>query len=398
MSHLPRVAVVTSTAASAIWSVAGTRPISAQQSAIDSDQVVVQARAQLEAAQAAAHQAAADLERSTEERAAVVAKIADEQARISVLDQQRAQLQAQHDELLAEVRARARALYEHGGTISAAETVLSGRGSMLDAARRAELGDAAARADQETVRQLTRSQHDLAAVQDGLRRDQSDLQTQQAALDALVDQLHTQQGLLDQRVAAANVALEHARVIGALHAAGDPVFGPSTLTAAQIVAWYHAQPYRPRLSGTTVDDLVPIFLQEATDENVRGDVAFAQAIVETGGFSSVPSNNFSGIGWCDTCTRGIAFPTPQDGIRAQVQLLVNYANPYSQATQLHHPLSPYLYDPNPAIAAHEFDSFYAKGWAPTWRDMGHGNWATDPNYSSKVLAVYHAMITYAQAG
>ena len=52
---------------------------------------------------------------------------------------------------------------------------------------------------------------------------------------------------------------------------------------------------------------------------------------------SAPANNFSGIGWCDTCTRGVAFPTPLDGIRAQVQLLVNYANPYSRAAQLHHP-------------------------------------------------------------
>ena len=30
--------------------------------------------------------------------------------------------------------------------------------------------------------------------------------------------------------------------------------------------------------------------------------------------------------------------------------------------------------------------------------MGHGNWATDPNYSGKVIGVYDAMVTFAQGG
>ena len=30
--------------------------------------------------------------------------------------------------------------------------------------------------------------------------------------------------------------------------------------------------------------------------------------------------------------------------------------------------------------------------------MGHGNWATDPNYSGKVLKVYADMVAYARTG
>ena len=39
-----------------------------------------------------------------------------------------------------------------------------------------------------------------------------------------------------------------------------------------------------------------------------------------------------------------------------------------------------------------------KGWAPTWSDMGHGNWATDPSYSGKVIHVFNAMVAFAQGG
>ena len=119
--------------------------------------------------------------------------------------------------------------------------------------------------------------------------------------------------------------------------------------------------------------------------------------METGGFSASPDNNYSGLGWCDSCARGTVFPTPRDGIRAQIQLLLNYADPTSRTAKLHHPPSPYWWDSDPTRAANYFDTYFAKGWAPTWSDMGHGNWATDPNYSAKVIGVYHRMVAWAQS-
>ncbi len=200
-------------------------------------------------------------------------------------------------------------------------------GSVLDGARRKQLGDAASRSDHDTARRLEDARTTLAATQSSLRHEQTDLEQQQAALDTLVTQLQQQQATVDQRVAEANAALARARVLGALHAAGEPIMGPSALTVDQMMAWYDAQGYRPRLNGVSVSELAQIFLEEGGDENVRGDFAFAQAIVETGGFASAPDNNYSGLGWCDTCARGTVFPTPRDGIRAQIQLLLNYADP-----------------------------------------------------------------------
>ncbi len=363
-------------------------PAHAQESLIESDPAVVKARAELEAAQLAAHQAEAELEATAQQRADVEAKIADDQQHIVELDQQRAQLAQIRDVILDHLRQRAVALYSTGGDGTSATDIFSDS-SVLDGARRKQLGDAAARSDHDNAHRLEETRAALADTQTTLRKDQDDLQQQQTALDALVNQLQAQQTVVDQRVAAADDALARARAIGALHAAGDPVMGPAQLTADQMVAWFDAQGYDPRLSDTSVPELAQMYLEEGGAENVRGDFAFAQAIVETGGFSSAPDNNYSGIGWCDNCSRGIVFPTPRDGVRAQIQLLLNYADADSRAASLHEPLSPYLWR-----SADAFDSYFAKGWAPTWSDMGHGNWATDPKYAGKVIGIYNAMVAF----
>jgi hypothetical protein len=366
----------------------------AQQSLIESDPVVVRARADLADAQAAAHEAYAKLEATQEQQDDVSAHIADDEAHVAAIEAQREQLAAQRDALEALVKARAVAVYTASGSGDDIPTFDLAAASVQ--ARRQQFGEIAARKDRATIKRLNATSDQLAEAADGLRKEQADLEQQRTTLAALVVQLDAQQAVVDQRVAAANAALERARVIGALHLAGDPVMGPNQLTADQIIGWFNTKGYRPNLANTTVAELVPIFLQEGADEGVRGDFAFAQAIVETGGFSSAPDNNYSGLGWCDTCVRGTRFPTPRDGIRAQVQLLLNYADSGSRAAGLHHPPSPYWWSADPARAARQFDTFFAKGWAPTWSDMGHGNWATDPNYSGKVRTVYNQMVTYAQ--
>ena len=62
------------------------------------------------------------------------------------------------------------------------------------------------------------------------------------------------------------------------------------------------------------------------------------------------------------------------------------------------PPSPYWYGADPATAAHNFDTFYAKGWAPIWEMMGKGKWATDPNYAGKVIGLYERIATHAIGG
>ncbi len=373
--------------------VAVATPAAAQTDPFDAE--IEQARVELESAQAAAH-AAADQLAATEERSAAV------QARVDVVTAQVADLQIKIPALRAHaaqvrgvLRERAAALYSSGGP-AAVYGPLSVVPS-LEHARRKILADAAARHDDDMVTDLENTATQLDAAEQQLQVEQADLAKQQAELAQLQAQLQAQQADVDRRVAAANAALERAKLLGALRARGEPVLGPTVLTGAQMAAWIHAKGYHPRLQ-TSIEDLANIYVEEGNDEGLRGDLAFAQSVVETGGFAASPDNNYAGMGWCDSCSQGTRFPTPRDAVRAQVQHLKNYADSTSTAAGLAHPPSPYWYSADPIVAARKFDTFFAKGWAPTWNDMGHGNWATDKAYSGKVLKVYADMVAFARTG
>jgi len=181
--------------------------------------------------------------------------------------------------------------------------------------------------------------------------------------------------------------------------------GQSRLSADQLVAFYqHSDPSTLpfRVSGTTLQQLATIFVTEGNRYNVRGDIAFAQSIVETAWFFypdygqvRAYNNNFAGIGACDSCGNGFQFASALSGVRAQMQLLRNYADINSRTTNIADPPVPELWGSTPATAAYNFDHYFAKGKAPRWNDMGNGNWASAPNYAPVVLGVYNQMLTAA---
>ena len=139
-------------------------------------------------------------------------------------------------------------------------------------------------------------------------------------------------------------------------------------------------------------DLAQLFLWEGAAENVRGDIAFAQSIVETGYFGYVGSIvkasnwNFAGMGACDSCNSGRQFPSPQIGVRVQIQDLRNYADTDSRASNLRNPPVPewYAYPSLNPSTARATTSTTSSGRAtrPTWNQMGNGNHATSPIYAS----------------
>ena len=81
------------------------------------------------------------------------------------------------------------------------------------------------------------------------------------------------------------------------------------MSAADLASWYRATDATPNLSNElTIDGLAQLFIEEGAAESVRGDIAFAQAYLETGGFDfpsngqvSADDNNFAGLGACDSC-------------------------------------------------------------------------------------------------
>jgi hypothetical protein len=172
------------------------------------------------------------------------------------------------------------------------------------------------------------------------------------------------------------------------------IMGPARLSAAQLVAWFNNRTPRPAgvyAATVPVENLSGLFIEEGADENVTGDVAFMQSIVETGWFrftGSVPAwaNNFAGIGATDTNPSPAVFPDAQTGVRAQIQHLRAYSDPTAVSCTvppLHHP----CVDPR-------FDLVTPKGKALTWNQMGNGNWATASSYATSILTLYAEALSY----
>ena len=167
-----------------------------------------------------------------------------------------------------------------------------------------------------------------------------------------------------------------------------PVMGRSRLTGDQIASWFAKQKITPAIT-IPIPELARIFVDEGNAQNVRGDIAFVQSILETGWFRYEGSmvkptdNNFSGLGACDSCSRGNIFATPAEGVRAQIQHLWAYADPAADPTKTARPL-----------ADKRFTYVRPYGKAPTWEAMGNGNWATGGGYTEKILALYASMLRH----
>jgi peptidoglycan hydrolase CwlO-like protein len=304
--------------------------------------------------------------------------------RLAELATQIAAIQAKLDETRAEaerlrqiVRDRAAYIYRHAD----APTVVVDIERVRDISAGKKYAESATSTDgtkvdglQKVSAQLDAQRGELEASRAAQQEHKDRLENAKAALEALTAQ---QKRLLDE-------------------AGAIPVMGDAELTAEEVTAWFEARNVKYRLSGgISIGDLVRLYFEEGKAERVRPELAFAQSIIETGSFGNALDNNYAGIGACDSCVGQPAFPSPQEGVRGQIQLLRNYGDPTSRASNLANAPSPTIYGHDPVRAAQSYDTFFAKGRTPTWNVMGNGNWATDPVYAHKVLTIYFQMVSHA---
>jgi hypothetical protein len=230
---------------------------------------------------------------------------------------------------------------------------------------------------------------------DGLARVSAELDAHRQELEAARAEQQQQKDRLETAKAGLEAVTAHQKKL--LDEAGAiPVMGDAQLTAAEMTDWFNARNVKYRLAGgMSIGDLVQLYMEEGKAEHVRPELAFAQSIIETGSFGNALDSNYAGIGACDSCHGEPAFPSPRDGVRGQIQLLRNYADPASRAANLANPPSTTIYGDDLVSAARLYDTFFAKGRTPTWNVMGNGNWATDPGYAQKVLTVYFQMVSFA---
>ena len=128
--------------------------------------------------------------------------------------------------------------------------------------------------------------------------------------------------------------------------------------------------------------LAGIYIDEAADEGVNHDIAFAQMCLETGflryGGLVLPEwNNFCGLGAIGPEQPGEIFPDPQTGVRAHIQHLKAYAT--------EEPLNGELVDPR--------YKWVRKGSSPGIEGLS-GTWAADKSYSSKIVVILQRLYDF----
>lgn len=162
------------------------------------------------------------------------------------------------------------------------------------------------------------------------------------------------------------------------------IFGEAVATKAQAVALLKQSNPDLKLS-CSAEEIVDLYWQEAGREGVRQDLAFAQALVETGFFRfggdvKPEQNNFCGLGTTGGGVKGAHFKTPELGARAHIQHLLAYTTQKHPSTKIIDP----RYDLAHAIRLE-------RGLCDTWYKL-NGTWAMSPNYSEKIMGVWQRML------
>ena len=149
----------------------------------------------------------------------------------------------------------------------------------------------------------------------------------------------------------------------------------------------------PQADREFVKALAYIYKEEAAKEGVNHDVAFAQMSLETGflrfgNLVSPAQNNFAGLGATGLPgpdgqpERGLYFPCPRIGVRAQIQHLKGYATTEPLNEELVNPRFRYLV------------MLQRIGSSPTISGLA-GTWAADPLYAVKINQILERLYSFA---
>ena len=161
------------------------------------------------------------------------------------------------------------------------------------------------------------------------------------------------------------------------------IFGEPEVRRSQAIALLTL--YNPQLPiKATPEEIVDAYYEEASREGICWDLAFSQALLETGFFAFggtvVPEqNNFCGLGTTSATVRGAYFPTPKDGVRAHIQHLMAYTTDRLPKTAIIDP----RYD-----LVHRIKK--ETGYATTWKQL-NGKWATGSYYAEKIMNIHEQM-------
>lgn len=172
-----------------------------------------------------------------------------------------------------------------------------------------------------------------------------------------------------------------------------PIMGESAVTVQEMVDYFNASgkaypsEQLSRGGADSIETFCQMYYDEASAEDVRPEVAFAQTMKETGflqygGDASIEQFNFAGLGTTGGGVPGNSYPDVQTGIRAQIQHLKAYATT----------------DPLAQECVDDRYEYVKKGAAPYVEWLGQQEnpeglgWATGDNYGYDIVNMIKDMM------
>ena len=162
------------------------------------------------------------------------------------------------------------------------------------------------------------------------------------------------------------------------------IIGTPMATQEQCVKYLLRNNPHPNLK-VSAEEIVAYYYEEGRREGIRPDVAFAQALKETGFFryggDVIPEqNNYCGLGTTGGGVKGEFFATPQLGVRAHIQHLLAYSS-------TRQPTMPVV-DPRYGLVRQT----YGSRTLGTWQDL-NGRWAVPGRYyGQEILSMFRDIL------
>ena len=162
------------------------------------------------------------------------------------------------------------------------------------------------------------------------------------------------------------------------------IIGTPLASQEQCVSYLLSVNPHPAIS-VSPRELVAYYYEEGAREGIRPDVAFAQALKETGFFRyggtvTPDQNNYCGLGTTSTEIKGAYFATSQIGVRAHIQHLLAYAS-------TRRPVRPVV-DPRYNLVR----NVYGTITLGNWQDL-NGRWAVPgDSYGQSILSMFRAIL------
>ena len=162
------------------------------------------------------------------------------------------------------------------------------------------------------------------------------------------------------------------------------ILGTPMATQQQCVRYLTRNNPNPNLN-VSAEEIVAYYYEEGLREGIRPDVAFAQALKETGFFRyggtvTPDQNNYCGLGTTSATVKGIYFENPQMGVRAHIQHLLAYSSTRLPSTE--------IVDPRYKIVR----KVYGSKTLNKWYDL-NGRWAVPgKGYGQEILSMFRDIL------